>query len=186
MKKNLFFYALTVSLITIFSCQKIDVNPVEKATLPAAKGTGNKSGFAGGNCLPKEARLVTEQNNDAGTVTVSNDADYIYITYTSEGDWILAETHLYVGDCTLIPMNDDGTPDTGLYPYAGVHTKLRTYTYQVPLSLIPVGTSGCISAQTVLVKLDDANQVIEQQTAWGQSISVKDRDGISFEYFSCL
>ena len=186
MKNNLFFYVLTVSLITIFSCQKIDVNPVEKATLPAAKGKGNKSGFGGGNCLPIDARLITEQNNDAGTVTVSNDVDYIYITYTSEGDWTLAETHLYVGDCSLIPINNDGTPDIGLYPYAGVHTNLTTYTYQVPLSLIPPGTSGCISAQTILVKLNDANQVIEQQTAWGKNISVKDTDGISFEYFSCL
>ena len=44
-----------------------------------------------------EDDLIAGQNLDAGTVTVSV-VDGNIVVYTSDGDWQIDETHLYIGD----------------------------------------------------------------------------------------
>jgi len=202
MKKLLQVQALfiTVSLI-ILSCQKNDLNPAktpEKATttaeqparyviVPASEDNPIKTGRID-DCLPTEVTLIAGQTINSGTVTVTNDANFIYVTYTTTNGWVLTETHLYVGDCALIPVNNPGNPIPGQFPYSGTHNNLTSYTYQVPLSQIPAGNCGCIAAHAVVKQYNSSNQVINQQTAWGNGVRINltgGNWGMKFDYCSC-
>ena len=133
--------------------------------------------------------LVAGQTINAGTVTVTNDDAFIYVTYTTANGWMLTQTHLYVGACALIPVNGPGNPMPGQFPYSGTHNNITTYTYQVPISQIPAGGCGCIAAHAVVVKLNSSGQVINQQTGWGQGIRINPNGGnwgMKFEYCSCI
>ena len=185
MKKKLLFIALTVASFAIFSCQKVDI---ETASQKNPADIGREDGRVD-ECLPTQVMLVAGQTIDAGTVTVTNDAAFIYVTYTTANGWLLTQTHLYVGACALIPVNGPGNPVPGQFPYSGTHNNITTYTYQVPISQIPAGGCGCIAAHAVVVKLNSSGQVINQQTGWGQGIRINPNGGnwgMKFEYCSCI
>ncbi|MBK8610035.1 MAG: hypothetical protein IPL84_08805 [Chitinophagaceae bacterium] len=132
--------------------------------------------------------LVAGQSINAGTVSVTNDDEYIYVTYNTANGWFLTETHLYVGDCAAIPVNNPGNPIPGHFPYSGTHANLTSYTYQVPISQIAPGSCGCIAAHAVVKQYNSSNQVINSQTAWGNGTRINPSGGnwgMKFEYCSC-
>ncbi len=203
MKKLLLFVCLIASLQTFISCKKTELSPplpLEQAAAPSQK-TGTyatnvspeeKTIFSGRTygdpCVPTTVMLVAGQTIDAGTVTVSNDTNYIYVTYTTANGWVLTQTHLYVGDCALIPVNNPGNPMPGQFPYTGTHNNLTTYTYQIPISRIPLEGCGCIAAHAVVKKYNSANQVIDTQTGWGNGVRINlsgGNWGMKFDYCSC-
>ena len=195
MKTMLRFILLIIATFAFFSCQKIPVNPIEsnsnrstESLVPAPSANPDLILGRTTQCLPTEVMLVAGQTINAGTVTVTNDSNFIYVTYTTANGWYLTQTHLYVGDCALIPVNNQGNPIPGHFPYAGTHTNITSYTYQVPISRIPAGGCGCIAAHAVVVRLNGTGQVIEQQTGWGQGTLINPNGGnwaMKFDYCSC-
>ncbi len=202
MKKLLLSVCIIASLQTFVSCKKSDLNPVltpEQTTqAPQSsryvifgnpdEGTVVQGRTYGEPCEPTTVMLVAGQTMDAGTVTVSNDNDYIYVTYTTTNGWVLTQTHLYVGDCALIPVNNPGNPIPGQFPYTGTHNNLTSYTYQIPISSIPLEACGCIAAHAVVKKYNSSNQVIDTQTAWGNGVRINlsgGNWGMKFDYCSC-
>ena len=201
--KKLFLAALLYATVfTIFSCQKADLKPNNISPDQPAVVNAKPQQYASAvksdepvvvrdrvdNCLPTEVMLVAGQTMDAGTVTVSNDPDYIYVTYTTANGWLLTQTHLYVGDCALIPVNNPGNPIPGQFPYGGNHDRITSYTYQVPISAIPVGGCGCIAAHAVVVQVDGSGHVTNTQTAWGNGVRINltgGNWGMKFDYCSC-
>ena len=202
--KKLFLPALLFSIFFTSSCKKTD--PVSEAATvqsvasvqPASRyvnmpeGAGNKEIILGretpGACTPTEVTLIAGQTMDAGTVNVSNDANYIYVTYTTTNGWVLTQTHLYVGDCALIPVNNPGNPIPGQFPYVSSHNNVTTYTYQIPISAIPSGACGCIAAHAVVKQYNSSNQLINTQTAWGNGVRINlsgGNWGMKFDYCSC-
>lgn len=203
MKKVLPFICLAAFLLILNSCKKTDlISPTITAQSPSApaqtpekvaQGNLDDKVIIGGRtygepCEPTTVTLIAGQFIDAGTVTVSNDNDYIYVTYTTTNGWVLTQTHLYVGDCALIPVNNPGNPIPGQFPYVGTHNNLTTYTYQVPISRIPLEQCGCIAAHAVVKKYNSSNQVIDSQTAWGNGVRINlsgGNWGMKFDYCSC-
>lgn len=187
MKKNLFITALFFTTCTFFSCQKQSLEPAANQ-----QTSGDDNIITGretmGECLPTVVTLIAGQSINAGTVTVSNDADYVYVTYSTANGYHLTQTHLYVGDCALIPVTNAGNPIPGQFPYSGTHNNADSYTYQVPLSAFGTGTCGCIAAHAVVVKLNAAGQVIDTQTGWGNGTRINPNGGnwgMSFGYCTC-
>lgn len=119
---------------------------------------------------PKPFNLVAGQNYLIGTVSVGNDADYIYVTYEVIGGWELLETHLaaalslgttYPSDG--LPQTKKGDPILGKFPWKANHNPaVTTYTYQISLADegFYVGQYLYIAAHAV-VALDDW-----EETAW--------------------
>lgn len=98
------------------------------------------------------------QHIDAGTVTVWNDEDSLFVRITTGGDWYLTESHLYVG----LTFPDSIAP--GQFPYKTDHDPaVNTYTYQVPLSWDP-GTDLFILIHGVV---HDTGEGGGTETAWG-------------------
>ncbi len=197
MKKKLLFIALSLASFTFFSCQKVTVDPRQNADeqnlaqqyVIMEPSSGGRIIRRVDNCLPTEVNLIAGQTMIAGTVTVTNDAEYIYVTYSTTGGWVLTQTHLYVGACNLIPVNNPGNPIPGQFPYSGTHNNITTITYQVPISKIPVGSCGCIAAHAVVKQLNSSGGTIQTQTGWGQGTQINMGSGnwgMKFDYCSCV
>lgn len=183
MKKRLLVTVAAFALLTviIISCKKAAVEPVQSKEDIVTGRTVE------GGCTPTSVTLMAGQTINAGTVEVTNDADFIYVTYTTADGWLLTQTHLYVGDCALIPVNNPGNPIPGQFPYNSAHSNISTYTYQVPISAIGLGNCGCVAAHAVVVKLDASGHVIAQQTGWGNGTVINPGGnwGMKFDYCTC-
>jgi hypothetical protein len=182
MKKNLFILSLAFVAVSLFSCKKTEVPAPEKIAIATSLV------IEGGGCAATEVTLLAGQTINAGTISVTNDADYYYVTYTTTDGWLLTQTHLYVGNCAAIPVNNPGNPIPGQFPYSSAHNNLTTYTYQVPISAIGAGNCGCIAAHCVVVKLNSSGGVASQQTGWGAGTQINlgsGNWGMKFEYCTC-
>ncbi len=188
MKKSVLIIAVAVASFTFSSCKKESVTALqakeENTITPSLVG-----GPGSGGCPATEVSLLAGQTINSGSVTVTNDANYIYVTYTTTNGWFLTQTHLYVGECSLIPVNNPGNPMPGQFPYKTTHTGgTTTYTYQVPIATIGLGNCGCIAAHAVVVKLNASGQVVEQQTGWGNGTHINLNGGnwgMKFDYCTC-
>ncbi|MGE5406758.1 MAG: hypothetical protein ACM3NR_03510 [Methanosarcina sp.] len=88
-------------------------------------------------CGSHEYTLWAGQHINAGTLTVSNDETNLYVTYTLTSG-TFGTLHLWVGtDITLLPMNSQGTPIPGQFPYVKDANGLSTYTFTIKLTDIP-------------------------------------------------
>ncbi len=185
MKKTLLAFSAIALSIVLVSCKKeAPQAPVKEENEIISPRTD----LPGEECPATTVQLTAGQYINAGSVTVSNDASFIYVTYTTANGYFLTQTHLYVGNCANIPVNNPGNPIPGQFPYNSNHTYLNTFTYQIPISAIPAGGCGCIAAHAVVVKLNSSGQVIEQQTGWGQGTVINPNGsnwGMKFEYCSC-
>ena len=197
MKRLLFAALFFATVLSYFSCQKTAPETLQPAApalqtqqyviIPESDDQGPIRGRIDG-CFPEEVTLVAGQTMNAGTITVTNDADNIYVTYATTNGWKLTETHLYVGDCALIPVNNPGNPIPGQFPYHGTHANLDVYNYVIPISRIPSGSCGCIAAHAVLKQYNSNNQVIQTQTGWGNGVRINltgGNWGMKFDYCSC-
>lgn len=80
------------------------------------------------------------QDNYAGKLIVSNDAENLYVTYriTAE-NIVLNEAHLWVGgSLDNAPLNGQGVPVPGQFPYQATGIDATTYTFTVPFSVIGI------------------------------------------------
>ncbi len=107
--------------------------------------------------------------------------------YSTANGYMLTQTHLFAGNCSNIPVNNQGNPVPGRFPYKSTHNNITSYTYEIPISAIPAGNCGCIAAHAVVVKRNEAGNIIDEQTAWGSGyrISPQGNWGMAFAYCSC-
>jgi len=115
--------------------------------------------------------LMAGQHTDVGDIVVCNDADNIYIQFTTINGWAMTETHLAVEKwLNRIPQNRAGNPKIGHFVYQRTYIPgIQEETYTVSLSEVGVadGAEIVIAAHAV-VKLTDADgYTMQQETAWG-------------------
>jgi hypothetical protein len=132
-----------------------------------------------GDCYSEQYRLYGGQTIDVGSLTFSNDDEFLYVTYSTEGGWYLKETHLYVG-CPEpneinngIPSNNAGNPVIGHFPFTMEHSPMVTsYTYQIALSNFDDCLMGdepeCLIMAThaSVALLNSNNEEIQSETAF--------------------
>lgn len=191
MKKNLMPILLLAAGILLYSCKKTDAitGAVEKEETSivgsvVARDTADRED----GCIATVVNLMAGQNINAGSVTVQNDDSFIYVTYSTSNGYTLKETHLYVGDCALIPVNRPGNAIPGQFPYKATHNNITTYTVAVPISAIPLGGCGCVAAHAVVQKLGASGQAVDTQTGWGEGTLINPNGtswGMKFAYCSC-
>ena len=124
------------------------------------------------DCEPLEVNLIAGQHMIAGSVTVTNDEDYLYITYTTTGDWVISETHLDVEITPAdFPTTKGGSPKVGHFTYQMEHDpEVTEYTYILPLEDLgyELGDEIYIAAHAVVLIYDEFDEVIQEETAWGE------------------
>jgi hypothetical protein len=108
--------------------------------------------------MAAEYTLFANQTEIAGTVTVTNDATDLTITYTLDEGWEMNESHVAVAsDVTGIPQSKKGNAIPGRFAYAAEHQPpVITYTYTIPLADLPAAETFAIAAQADLVHVTDS------------------------------
>lgn len=195
MKARIKTTAILLIATVLFSCKKADVPLTQKPAdinLQVAEVRLNET-VLGKSGDPQNfntsVTLVAGQHINAGNIEVTNDDEYIYVTYATANGYTLTQTHLYVGNCALIPVTRAGNPIPGQFPNATAHRNITSYMYRVPISAITIGNCGCIAAHAVVQKLDAKGKVIDEQTAWGQGTRINPTGGnwgMKFEYCSIV
>jgi hypothetical protein len=122
---------------------------------------------------PTDVTLYAGQTIESGTVTIANDEDNLYVTFTAENGWLLSETHLHVATSLAeIPQTKKGNPQIGKFKYSSNHNDpIQSHTYTISLMDYEWEADGstelAIAAHAVVVQLDSGGNVVENETGWG-------------------
>jgi hypothetical protein len=108
---------------------------------------------------------------DAGNVLVWNDGDYLYVKFTTEGDWTIVETHVHVA-LTLggIPQTKNNNPIPGLFEYSStevLYVILMPDDWKFDIELY-------IAAHAVVVCGD------QEETGWGDGFTFNDKNWATY------
>ena len=126
-------------------------------------------------CNSKTYALIAGQSINVGTVVVSNDEEFLYVTYNSTGDWSLGKLHLYVLGSE---PTEKLTPGQAPYTNESLPAGSKTYTFTIPFG----ETIEC-GAQIWL----QAHAEVATQTAYGGTIvGSKESDGAWYGNISYL
>jgi hypothetical protein len=100
--------------------------------------------------------LLAGQTQEAGYLSVSNDAEVLYVTYETTGGWTLVKTHLAVATTPYgIPVNNAGAPMPGRFAQQRAHEAGATSTsYDLSFADLGLasGQSVVIAAHAALVR----------------------------------
>lgn len=163
--RGIFASLVVLSLIlTATSCKKGNPAPSQFST---TNGGGTPTNVITPCGDPVVTNLIAGQNMTSGSITVQNDADSVYVTFTTSGGWVLGKTHLYVGELADMPATPNGNPQIGNFPYQHTFDPYVTSdTYAIALSDLPECFIVAAHAETHL--LDGNGDVIQSETSWGQ------------------
>ncbi|WP_372643824.1 SdrD B-like domain-containing protein [Ancylomarina sp.] len=160
MKRIFFKYLFALSFLSFvfYSCDKNDlISELDEVSSPdlvqlkngnvgetayADAGTGEFTGYTDDliyintdGCPDYgvyKYTLYAGKTNNAGTVVISNDGDYLYVSYNTNGTADLGEAHVYVWtDQSEIPTK---RPAPGHAPYKAEDINADNYTFMIPLS----------------------------------------------------
>jgi len=151
--------AFAVLGITFLGCDKLNA-----PNTPDSPGKVTDEGF------PYQTAIIAGQNQTAGQITVSADADNIYILYQTTGNWYLTEYHAHVTnscDPYSFPVTKKGSPIPGQFDYkAPVDPPNQQVVVTIPWGDLWGEEELCFAAHCV-VKEIVGGQVIQTQTGWG-------------------
>ena len=156
-------FLVSVVLVVVVGCQNMP-----NITEPPSMETGLR--FALTSIEPVEYPIWAGQNTLAGTLIITNDEYYLYVTFSLTDDWLLEETHVHVAsNLGGIPRTNRGIPIPGQFQYSESHNYIPEYTYVIDLPPygFECGQAIVIAAHAVVVQLGDENEIIEDETAWG-------------------
>lgn len=173
---------LLTLLITSYSCDKeeMSVSPINEAASGSVmqKVGGNVPVYCG---TPLSVDLLAGKTIVSGSVTVANDENTLYITYSTQNGWLLKEIQLYVGTSSLLPVNKAGNPTIGHFPYKqSFNPYVTTYTFALPLVDFP--DTMTIAAHAVVVQVDGAGTILKSETGWGAGTSFAKSWAMKFQY----
>lgn len=151
MKRNYLIITI-LSAILLIGCSTENNETDVQEILPTDRLNRNNS----------ETDLIAGQFTDSGNIIISETDGNLDVTYETEGDWIILETHLYVGSQEDMPATRRGNPKIGRFPYRTDHVDgVTTFTYS-DLYELAINECTWVAAHAVVY-----NTVTHQEeTAW--------------------
>jgi hypothetical protein len=167
---NRLLIALTLAALPLVACYDA---PSDR--------TGESSAAIGEACGETTWTLTAGQTIDVGSVTVSNDANNVYVTYTlTYPDATFGNLHAWVGNSLLnLPANPQGIPVPGQFCQAdggacADATGLTSYTFTIPFADLNIVDASQVCGLPLFVVThaevnvdSDGDGTAEQQTAFG-------------------
>ena len=168
--------------IAIFSCKKQKPKdtpqpPEETPSIYESVFTPHVVSYCGTTQI---SNLKIQDGTDIGSVTVSNDSEFLYLTYNLTGSWYMGDVHAYVGRESMIPRNVDGNPTYLSFPgkqKINFCDLRQTFTFRVSLSKLsadnnsqcPTNEQFYIAMRASVRQLNSAGECISgtDQAAWG-------------------
>jgi hypothetical protein len=168
MKTKLFYLCLGVITLTMVSCESENNSDSSVNNLAAKQ---NEVVYSTNENLPDYSPCVTTdllaaRRFDAGEFRVYFDAEKVYVEYETNEDWYIRETHLYIGNQELTPLNRRGEPVPANYPMGGLHPDgEQNVVYSVSKSTLP--KCFAISANAQVYRVQDG-EIVLVETAWAR------------------
>ena len=200
MKKALFLFTVAV---TLFACSKdAALSPAGERTAPTVQPVSTNTatvtttsstqgripvGYNLPSCiLETETPLMAGQSVNTGSVTVWNDDVNVYVSYYAAGNYRLKKTHLYIGSCSSIPVNNAGNPRIGQFPFQTSHgtTGVQEFVYTIPRSSLPAGCL-CVAAHAEVVAFNASGSVVFSETGWGFGEEINDGGSWAMKFGYC-
>ena len=167
--QSLWALALLCTLFSVQSCKKQNVVPVP--TQSSSTQTETTVITPCGD--PVVTNLMAGQNIDAGSITVQNTQDSLYVTFTTDGGWVMGKTHLYVGTLENMPVTGTGNPQIGNFPYQHTIDPYATSDqYAIALSDLP--DCFIVAAHAEVHLIGSNGEVVDSQTGWGQGTQMNE------------
>lgn len=168
MKKFLFVTLMVLMALT--SCSKPENeddllltghDPIEAVAMQAKDLAASISADIKGisdTCNSKTYALIAGQSINVGTVVVSNDLNFLYVTYNTTGDWDLSEVQLYV---LHSEPTERLTPGQAPYKSGALPNGITSYTFTIPFGeSLECGSSIWLQAHAS----------VDTETAYGGTI----------------
>ncbi len=111
---------------------------------------------------PTEVVLYAGQTIDAGTVTVENTADKVYVTVTSGNGFYLSAVDLYIGSTIATGSN----PAPGQFPYHSGNLSNETTVFSFEFDKDDLPATFYIAVHANVYQIVD-NTVVNSNSAWG-------------------
>ena len=109
--------------------------------------------------------LIAGQHIIAGTMSIDANEEDIILTYRTNEDWAIKETHLSLGDCNLLtfPTTGADNPKIGRFEHSTTHSEaVREVSYFINKEA--VSDIYCFAAHAVVVSAKGS------ETAWAEGI----------------
>lgn len=181
---------LKTSLVVCFMVLLIGC-PCLKVTLIKVVESGTEGIISKVLCAdPVVFPLTAGRTIDVGTLTVSNDTDYVYVTFdTSAGDWVLKTTHVHAGwDLDDVERASSGKPIPGQFAYGNERSEGEAVvedTILIPIPELPedgeCGDLLYVWAHAEVCLTEDGGAIIQEESAWGGDIF--DQDSAAWYYY---
>ncbi|MEZ4874924.1 MAG: hypothetical protein R2793_05625 [Flavobacteriaceae bacterium] len=159
---------LFLAIMVMISCSKnnVDESIEESYNIIGVPGQID-DGILGEDQNLYEDDLLAGQTIDAGTLTVDLVDGEVVVTYTTDSDWVIVVTHLYVGDLADLPTNGAGNPQIGHFPYGET---LPAGTTEATYTTITLEEGECVY---VAAHAEVVNTVTGQtETAWAAGVPI--------------
>ena len=189
MKNSIYISSFVLGIMLLSSCEKMDVMPnnVRKEVTSESTPDITPVSITTVPCEKTVTNFYAGQHILVGTISVTNDATNIYVTFHTTGGWLMQQTHLYIGPLSGLPVGSNGNPKIGNFPYSSAHQpKITEFTYTIPLNKI---SSDCIivAAHAEVMQLSANGSYVNGQTAWGagKQISSGGSWASYFDYCIC-
>jgi hypothetical protein len=155
-----------LALLFFASCKK-------EQPVISTSATNDASLLLREDCTPTTWNLMVGQTIDAGSVTVSNDATNLYVTYQLDyPNACFGQLQVWIGrDFADLPRNNKGIIVPGQFPYKSDATGQTSYTFTVPLNdfAAACGDDVYIVAHAE-VDMDCNPETLGHQTGFGGNI----------------
>lgn len=147
--------------LTFVSCKKENIDP-----LSSTNGTNlQKSGMI--HCGDaKITEIKAGQHHTAGSLSISNDQDSVYLIINMTGGWTFNKAHVAIGSCDAKPFSP-AKPAPGQFPYHYNANQATYARYAFPLSQFSGTPCLCYAVHLEARKVENG-QVVQSETAWGE------------------
>lgn len=134
--------------------------------LAVALGVGFAVPADAQSCTPVSTPLVAGQHFQAGTISITNDASYLYVSYNTNSPWTISEAHAAVAS-TLegLPQTRAGNPMPGRFAYSATFdADVTNHVFTIALGSIVPGQTIFVAAHAVV---NAPREEGGSQTGWG-------------------
>jgi hypothetical protein len=160
MKTKLFYALFIMTLFLIVACQFQNLGHLK---VKESKNKANYSQIA--SLTPRySTNLMAGNYVDVGNVNIYCDDENVFIEYETTDEWFIKNTHLYVGDLELIPINKSQIPNPLRFPIHSVCPKqTQSEIYMISKSNLPSNFAVAAHAE---VKREVNGMETKTETAW--------------------
>ncbi|WP_114417868.1 hypothetical protein [Marinospirillum perlucidum] len=125
---------------------------------------------------PQCQTLFAGQTLDAGEVCVDNTGEDLTVTFQTSGDWLLEETHLFIGSSLdEMPRTRSGNPQVGRFPFQTQLDGVTSYTYTLPLGDYGVAGDTLVIAAHAVVYRMTADGSVQSETGWADGDRIREK-----------